>query len=94
MMTRTQITLDPELHRSPYARRGFIDHQTLTFDAYLKLIDDRFLGGERLDPATMSRPDSRPLVRESLDVLGDLTAEFDFTQPPRPPLILDPTPFK
>lgn len=41
----------------------------------------------------MSRPDPRPVVRESLDVLGDLAAEHDFTQPPRPPLILDPTPF-
>ncbi len=84
----------PGIMISPYARRGFIDHQTLTFDAYLKLIEDRFLGGQRLDPATMSRPDSRPVVRESLEVLGDLALEFDFTQPPRDPLILDPTPFK
>jgi phospholipase C len=84
----------PGLLISPYAKRGYIDHQTLTFDAYLKLIEDRFLGGERLDPATMSRPDSRPVVRETLPVLGDLSAGFDFTQPPRPPLILDPTPFK
>jgi len=84
----------PGLLISPYARRGYIDHQTLTFDAYLKLIEDRFLDGERLDPATMSRPDPRPVVRETLPVLGDLSAEFDFTQAPRPPLILDPTPFK
>jgi hypothetical protein len=34
------------------------------------------------------------VVRETLPVLGDITAGFDFTQPPRPPLILDPTPFK
>ena len=56
----------PGLLVSPYARRGYIDHQTLTFDAYLKLIEDRFLGGQRLDPATDGRPDSRPLVRETL----------------------------
>ena len=45
---------------SPYARRGFVDHQTLTFDAYLKLIEDRFLDGQRLDPCTDGRPDARP----------------------------------
>jgi phospholipase C len=82
----------PGLLISPYARQGYIDHQTLTFDAYLKLIEDRFLGGERLDPLTLARPDSRPLVRESVPILGDVTAGFDFDQPPRPPLILDPKP--
>ncbi len=82
----------PGLMISPYARRGYIDHQTLSFDAYLKLIEDRFLGGERLDPATLGRPDSRPVVREEIPELGDLASEFDFTQQPRPPLILDPNP--
>ena len=81
----------PGLLVSPYARRGYIDHQTLTFDAYLKLIEDRFLGGQRLDPATDGRPDSRPLVRETLSILGDLALAFDFDRPPRPPMILDPT---
>jgi phospholipase C len=84
----------PGLLISPYAKAGYIDHQTLSFDAYLKLIEDRFLGGERLDPATLDRPDSRPFVREEEAALGDLADEFDFTQPPRPPLLLDPTPFK
>jgi phospholipase C len=84
----------PGLLISPYARQGYIDHQTLSFDAYLKLIEDRFLGGVRLDPTTMSRPDSRPIVREDVAILGDLTSAFDFSQAPRDPLILDPTPFK
>ena len=35
----------PALMISPWARRGYIDHQTLSFDAYLKFIEDRFLGG-------------------------------------------------
>jgi phospholipase C len=82
----------PGLVISPYARRGFIDHQTLSFDSYLKLIEDRFLGGERLDPRTLGRPDARPTVRETVPELGDITAAFDFRQPPRPPFILDPTP--
>jgi len=82
----------PSLLISPYARQGYIDHQTLSFDAYLKLIEDRFLDGERLDPGTLDRPDSRPTVREEADGLGDLIAAFNFRQHPRDPLILDPTP--
>ena len=78
----------PALMISPYAKRGYIDHQTLSFDAYLKFIEDIFLGGERLDPATMGRPDPRPTVRENVPILGDLSKEFDFNQPPRPPLLL------
>jgi phospholipase C len=82
----------PGMLVSPYALKGHIDHQTLTFDAYLKLIEDRFLGGQRLDPATDGRPDSRTTIREEVPILGDLALEFDFDQPPRPPMILDPTP--
>jgi phospholipase C len=82
----------PGLVISPYARQGFIDHQVLSFDAYLKFIEDDFLGGARIDPATDGRPDSRPSVRENAPILGDLTADFDFTQPPRPPMILPPRP--
>jgi phospholipase C len=82
----------PGLLISAWARSGFIDHQTLTFDAYLRLIEDLFLDGARLDPKTMSRPDSRPTVREEVRILGDLRREFDFTQEPNPPLILDPSP--
>jgi phospholipase C len=82
----------PGLVISPYARRGYIDHQTLSFDAYLKFIEDDFLGGKRLDPATDGRPDPRPTVRESVTQLGDLTSDFDFNQDPRPPLVLPTNP--
>jgi phospholipase C len=82
----------PGLLISPWARAGLIDSQTLSFDAYLKLIEDLFLDSERLNPATLSRPDSRPTVREKASILGDLLKEFDFGQEPLPPLILDPTP--
>ena len=83
----------PLLIISPYAPKGGIFHQTLSFDAFLKLIEDRFLGGQRLDPASDGRPDSRPNVRENQAGLGDLSQAFDFTQPPRAPYPLDPTPF-
>jgi phospholipase C len=78
----------PGLVISPWARRGHIDHQVLSFDAYLKLIEDLFLGGQRLDPATDGRPDSRPDVRENAPQLGDLLCDFRFSHRPRPPLIL------
>jgi phospholipase C len=78
----------PSLVISPYAKKGFIDHQTLSFDAYLKLIEDIFLGGARLDPKTDGRPDPRPTVREDVAILGNLLSDFDFTQPPLPALVL------
>ena len=76
----------------PLCEAGVIDHQTLSFDAYLKFIEDDFLGGARLDPKTDGRPDPRPTVRENAPELGDLALDFDFSQPPRPPLILNPRP--
>ncbi len=82
----------PGLVISPYARHGYIDHQTLSFDAYLKFIEDLFLDGQRLDPQTDGRPDPRPTVRETVPQLGDLRNDFDFSQPPRPPLVLPPWP--
>jgi phospholipase C len=82
----------PGLVISPYARRGFIDHQTLSFDAYVKFVEDDFLGGQRIDPVTDGRPDSRPDVRENEPILGSLVRDFDFDQKPRRPLLLNPHP--
>lgn len=78
----------PGLVISPYAKKGYIDHQTLSHDAYIKFIEDDFLHGQRLDPATDGRPDARPGVRENNPLLGDLSRAFDFNQVPLPPLIL------
>ena len=78
----------PALVISPYAKQGYIDHQTLSFDAYNKFIEDDFLGGARLDPKTDGRPDPRPDVREDATILGDLLADFDFNHPPRSPVLL------
>ncbi len=82
----------PGILISPYARQGFIDGQVLSFDAYLKFVEDVFLHGQRLNPKTDGRPDPRPYVAENSPGLGDLAWEFDFNQPPRPPLILPPFP--
>jgi phospholipase C len=78
----------PGLVISPYARKGYIDHHTLSFDAYVKFIENDFLGGARLDPATDGRPDLRPTVREDAPQLANIAHDFDFSQPPRPPMIL------
>jgi LysM repeat protein len=82
----------PALVISPYAKEGYVDHQTLSFDAYLKLVEDLFLDGKRIDPRTDGRPDPRPNVRENAPQLGDLLEDFDFSQPPHPPVVLPPYP--
>lgn len=78
----------PGIVISPYAKSGYIDHQRLSHDAYLKFIEDDFLGSRRLDPKTDGRPDKRPDVREEAPGLGDIASEFDFSQSPKPPVLL------
>jgi phospholipase C len=77
----------PGLVISPYAKQGYVDHQVLSFDAYLKFIEDDFLHGQRID-RNDGRPDSRPNVRENQPILGNLAKDFNFNQKPRPPLLL------
>ncbi len=78
----------PGLVISPYAKSGYVDHQRLSHDAYLKFIEDDFLSGQRLDPKTDGRPDKRPDVREEAPGLGDIASDFDFNQSPKPPVLL------
>ena len=78
----------PGIVISPYAKQGYIDHQTLSFDAYDKFIEDDFLGGQRIDPRSDGRPDPRPDVRENQTILGNLENDFNFNQSPRAPLAL------
>jgi phospholipase C len=77
----------PAIVISPWAKKGTIDKQVLSHDSYLRFIEDVFLGGQRLDPKTDGRPDSRPTVRENVQQ-GDLLNDFDFAQQALPPLIL------
>ena len=81
----------PALVISPYAKRGYIDHQILSFDAYAKFIEDDFLDGQRIDNSD-GRPDPRPDVRENASVLGNLLNDFNFNQAPRKPVLLPVTP--
>jgi phospholipase C len=82
----------PGLVISPYAKTGYIDHQQLSHDAYLKFIEDAFLNGARLNPASDGRRDSRPVVREEAPGLGNLVNDFNFNQQPRAPLLLPSRP--
>jgi phospholipase C len=83
----------PGIVIGPWVDRDLpIDHQTLSFDGYLKLIEDRFLGGQRLDGENLGWPDPRPTVREDAKRLGDLSDAFDFAQEPIAPLMLPPWP--
>jgi phospholipase C len=77
---------------SPFARRGWIDHQVLSSDAMLKFVEDDFIGSLRLNPQTDGRPDGRPDVRENAPLLGNLIDAFNFSQKPRMPLLLDTNP--
>jgi phospholipase C len=80
----------PSLVISPYARANYIDHQICSSDCYIKLIEDTFLNGERMDQA--GRPDPRPDYRDEISGYGDLVNDFDFTHAPRPPLVLSQHP--
>jgi len=82
----------PAIVISPYAKAGFIDHQTLSSDAYLKFIEDDFIGGARLNPKTDGRPDPRPDVRENQRLLGNMVEDFNFNQAPRAPVLLSTNP--
>jgi phospholipase C len=55
---------------------GYIDHQQLSFDSYLRFIEDLFLDGTRITG------DQRPMQRETATGLGDLLYEFDFNRAP------------
>jgi phospholipase C len=82
----------PGLVISPYAKAGYVDHQLLSTDSYVRFIEDAFLHGQRLDPATDGRPDGRPFVAENTPGLGNLMNDFNFNRPPRPPLLLPTRP--
>ncbi len=76
----------PGIVISPYAKHGYIDHQTLSASTPTTSSSRTTSShGQRLDPRTDGRPDPRPTVRENVKILGDLTRDFDFNQTPRKP---------
>ena len=65
----------PGLVVSPYARQGYVDHKTYSFESWLKLIEERF----GVTPMT---------GRDN--TANDMADAFDFTQQPRPPMLMNP----
>jgi len=63
----------PGLVISPYARQGYIDHKTYSFESWLKIVEERF----GITP--MQARDNNAL---------DMYDAFDFSQQPRLPVIL------
>ena len=58
----------PRPPHQPVGPGGFIDSQTLSFDAYLKFIEDLFLSRERLNPGrSAARTRARPSARAGVD---------------------------
>jgi len=66
----------PSMVISPYAKRGYIDHQTHSFESWLHLLEERF------GLAPMTDRDQNA---------DDMLECFDFNQPPRPPVVLSAT---
>jgi phospholipase C len=82
----------PGIAISPWVKPHAVDHTVYSHDAYRRFIENVFVNGAELDPASDGRPDNRPTVRDGLPQLGDLLTEFDFNQTPNPPLVLVPCP--
>jgi phospholipase C len=80
----------PAILISPYAIAGTIDHQILTSDSLLKLIEDTFVNGESI--CQSGRSDPRPDCRDESTQLGNILTDFNFNQSPRAPMILSPHP--
>jgi phospholipase C len=67
----------PLILLSPYARRGFIDHHTEEFSSVLRFIEEDY---------------SLPSLTERDAHTPDMSSDFDFAAPPRPPDPLPQTP--
>ncbi len=65
----------PGLVISPYAKENYIDHNTYSFESWLKIVEERF--------------DVNPMTARDTNAT-DMLSAFDFTQKPRLPYILKP----
>ena len=66
----------PGLVISPYAKQNYVDHKTYSFDSWLRTVEERF----GVNP--MTARDTKA---------NDMLNAFDFSQNPRPPVILNAT---
>ena len=66
----------PGLVISPYAKEGYIDHNTYSFESWLRIVEERF--------------DVQPMTARDTNA-KDMIDSFDFMQKPRPPTNLSAT---
>ncbi len=66
----------PGLIISPYAKENYIDHNTYSFESWLRIVEERF--------------DVNPMTARDTNA-SDMLSAFDFTQKPRLPYILKPS---
>jgi phospholipase C len=67
----------PGLIISPYAKRGFIDHKPSSTGSWLRIVEERY------HLPSLTARDSKAY---------DMIDAFDFSQSPRPPVLLQATP--
>ena len=67
----------PALVIGPFVRQGYVDHKTYSFDSWLRILEERF-----------SLTPMQPRDNQAIDLFD----AFDFTQQPRPPVVLSATP--
>jgi phospholipase C len=68
----------PMLVLSPWVKANTVDSTTMSTDAILRFIEDRFAGGERISSTSLD------------NIAGSLTDVFSASQPHLDPLILNP----
>ena len=66
----------PGILISPYSREHFIDHNTLSFESWLRMIEERF--------------GVQPMTHRDAEA-EDMVNDFDFNQQPRAPILLAAT---
>ncbi|HXB72439.1 MAG TPA: alkaline phosphatase family protein [Candidatus Acidoferrales bacterium] len=64
----------PGLVISPYARQGYVDHKTYSFESWLKIVEERF--------------GVMPMTGRD-NTANDMTDAFDFTEQPRPLMLMN-----
>ncbi|MFL5732599.1 MAG: phospholipase C [Chloroflexia bacterium] len=66
----------PSMVIGPYIKQSYIDHKTYSFESWLRITEERF------GVTPMTARDTQA---------SDMLDAFDFTQKPRPPVLLSPT---
>jgi phospholipase C len=69
----------PFLVISPYAKQNFVDHNVTDQTSVLRFIEGNWLASQRVNPGSFDY------------YAGNITNMLDFTAPPAPVVILDPT---